>query len=82
VEAEAPLPSTPVSLRVEVAPGGLCTFSFSTDGEHFNPVGGPFTAAAGKWVGAKVGLFAAGAAGGLQPCGYADFDYIHVKVNE
>ncbi len=59
----------PVHLRVEVAAGGKCRFSYSLDGKTFKPLGEPFTASVGRWVGAKVGLFAAGAAGG-----FADYD--------
>ena len=77
VEEEALLPSPPLSLRVEVAPGAMCTFSYSTDGHRFIPIGESFAVVPGKWVGAKVGLFAAGVTKGLQLCGYADFDCIH-----
>ncbi len=55
--------SGPVHLRVDVAAGGKCRFSYSLDGKAFTPLGEPFTANVGRWVGAKVGLFAAGAAG-------------------
>ena len=44
-------------LRVSVAKGAVCSFSYSTDGIRFEPVGGPFTAKPGKWIGAKVGFF-------------------------
>jgi beta-xylosidase/lysophospholipase L1-like esterase len=64
----------PVHLRVTVADGGKCRFSFSTDGKAYTPLGEPFTATVGRWVGAKVGLFAAGASG------YVDFDHIHVAA--
>lgn len=53
-------PAGPVHLRVTVADGGKCRFSYSTDGQDFAPVGDAFTANVGRWVGAKVGLFAAG----------------------
>ena len=82
VEEEAVLPSTSVSLRVQVSSGGRCAFSYSMDDHRFIPIGGLFTAAAGKWVGAKVGLFAAGTAGGQHACGYADFDRIHFTGGE
>ena len=44
--------------RVEVGPDVVCRFSYSTDGTAFEPVGEPFTARQGGWIGAKVGLFA------------------------
>lgn len=55
--------SGPVHLRVDVANGGKCRFSYSLDGKSFTPVGDTFTANVGRWVGAKVGLFATGTAG-------------------
>jgi hypothetical protein len=52
-----------------VADGGQCRFSYSLDGKTFTPLGEPFTANVGRWVGAKVGVFAAGSAGAT-----ADYD--------
>jgi len=43
-------------LRVEVGENAVCRFSYSTDGRRFRPMGEPFAARAGKWIGAKVGL--------------------------
>ena len=64
----------PVYLRVTVRAGGLCRFSFSPDGEHFTPAAPTeFKATVGRWVGAKVGLFAAGA-----PEAHADVDWFRV----
>jgi beta-xylosidase len=61
--------SGPVHLRVTVADGGKCRFSYSTDGKAFTPLGDTFTANVGRWVGAKAGLFAAGDRGT-----HADYD--------
>lgn len=44
-------------LRVKVADGGECTFSYSLDGRKFHRTEGRFQARQGKWIGAKVGLF-------------------------
>ena len=44
-------------LRVKVAKGGVCSFSFSINNKDFTNVGVPFKAREGKWIGAKVGLF-------------------------
>jgi beta-xylosidase len=63
----------PVHLRVEVSAGAKCRFSYSFDGRTFTPLGGEFTAREARWVGAKVGLFAAGAAGAS-----ADYDWFRV----
>lgn len=47
-----------IYFRVKVEKGGLCSFSYSTDGKHFLKAGKPFQAREGKWIGAKLGLFA------------------------
>lgn len=60
-----------VRLRVTVATGARCEFAYSLDGAEFVPTGVAFTATPGRWVGAKVGLFASGAA---DAC--ADFDWL------
>ena len=44
-------------LRVKVADGGLCTFSYSLDGKKYHNAGKSFQARQGKWIGAKTGLF-------------------------
>lgn len=64
------LTAGPVWLRVTVRDGGKCRFSYSRDGQGFTAVGeDDFTASVGRWVGAKVGLFAAGDRGT-----HADYD--------
>lgn len=60
----------PVWLRVTVRAGGKCRFSYSPDGAVFTAIGDEFTATVGRWVGAKVGLFAAGAAGASADIGW------------
>lgn len=47
-----------IYFRVDVRKGGQCTFSYSFDNKTFSKVGETFTARQGKWIGAKVGLFA------------------------
>jgi hypothetical protein len=48
-------------LRVEVkSPDANCTFSFSTDGKQFTPVGPVYRATNAGWMGAKVGLICVG----------------------
>lgn len=74
---ETKVPDGPVFLRVSVKEGGLCHFSYSVDGQKFIPIGGPFKARQGRWIGAKVGIFALGA--NRHPeMGYADFDWFRV----
>lgn len=73
--ASLPAPSAglAVHLQMQVAASGQTTFSFSTDGATFTPIGTPFEAAMGRWVGAQIGLFACGANGA-----YADIDYLRI----
>ena len=72
-----PVRSNTFYLRVQVTKNALCNFSYSTDGTKFSPVGEPFTARQGKWIGAKVGIFAVGT-GQTRETGYADFDWFRV----
>lgn len=65
-------------LRVKVSKGGVCNFGFSTDGIKFSPIGEPFTARQGRWIGAKVGLFAV-RTGRTRETGYADFDWVRFE---
>ncbi|HEX8072322.1 MAG TPA: glycoside hydrolase 43 family protein [Pyrinomonadaceae bacterium] len=65
-------------LRVQVSEGAVCKFSYSVDGKNFTPVGEPFTAREGRWIGAKVGLFAV-RTGKTRENGYADFDWFRVE---
>lgn len=66
-----------VQLRVTVAAGGKSQFSYSLDGKTFTPAGDVFTAREARWVGAKVGVFAAGEKG------HADFtDFMVVPLGK
>ena len=64
-------PGQPLYLRVAVRAGARCQFSYSSDGQQFEPVGPEFVAREGKWVGAKVGLFCLGIAS-PTPAGEAE----------
>ena len=76
--AAIPLKSNTFHLRVKVSKNAVCTFSYSADGKNFSPVGEPFTARKGKWIGAKVGIFAV-RTGKTRETGYADFDWFRVE---
>lgn len=54
------------------------TFYYSTDGKSFKPFGNPFKARAGRWVGAKIGLFATGTKS-INDSSYADYDWFRVE---
>ncbi|TWT88181.1 Beta-xylosidase [Pseudobythopirellula maris] len=69
----SPAEQAAVWLRVNVEPGALCRFSYSTDGESYHDLGQPFHATPGRWIGAKVGLFC------LGKNAQADFDWFEVE---
>ena len=76
-------PAVPVKgnqfyFRVSVSKGANCRFSFSTDGTNFLPVGEAFTAKQGRWIGAKVGIFAV-RNGPARETGQADFDWFRFE---
>ena len=52
------IPEGPLYLRVRVGGEARCQFSYSEDGERYHDLGSLFKARAGRWIGAKVGLFA------------------------
>lgn len=72
------LKSNTFYLRVKVSSGKLCDFSYSADGVTFAPLGETFEARQGKWIGAKVGIFAV-RRGKTRETGYADFDWFRVE---
>ncbi|HEY0320561.1 MAG TPA: glycoside hydrolase 43 family protein [Pyrinomonadaceae bacterium] len=72
------LKSNTFYLRVKVSNGAVCNFSYSVNGATFSPIGEPFNARQGKWIGAKVGLFAV-RTGKTRETGYADFDWFRVE---
>jgi beta-xylosidase len=76
--AMADLKTKSVLLRARVAAGGRTEFSYGTDGERFTVLGEPFVAKPGRWVGAKIGLFAQRGMPGRE-AGYADYDWFRVE---
>ena len=56
------------------------TFYYSTDGKTFKTFGESFTPRAGRWVGAKIGLFATGTKA-INDSSYADYDWFRVESN-
>ena len=75
--ASLPAASNVVYLRARVGADATVRFGFSTDGQTFQDLGAPFTARAGRWIGAKIGLFALGA-GPAWEFGYADVDWFRI----
>ncbi|MEQ9035189.1 MAG: glycoside hydrolase 43 family protein [Gracilimonas sp.] len=80
-----------VWFRAEVQAGGLTSFSFSTDGKKFKNIGEKFQAKEGRWIGAKIGVFATQPRNGdkedyleysSQHSGFADVDWFRITQLE
>lgn len=76
--APVPLDRARISLRVTVGPNATCQFAADVDGKGFVPVGAPFSATPGRWIGATVGLFAT-APETAGRTGAAEFDWFRVN---
>ncbi|PKD16430.1 glycoside hydrolase [Salegentibacter salinarum] len=64
-----------VHLRVKVDKDAQCTFSYSENGRSFKEINDEaFKSVEGKWIGAKVGIFAL-KEDKINDSGYADFDW-------
>ncbi len=74
----AAYPQAEIFLRVSVAEGGICRFSYSSDGVEFTPAGPAFTAKPGKWIGAKAGLFAL-REGFINDAAAVDIDWFRIE---
>lgn len=57
MNASVALKDGTVYLRTVVKDDATCTFSYSTDGRKFHPLGNRFTLREGQWIGAKLGYF-------------------------
>ncbi|PHK99856.1 glycoside hydrolase [Neolewinella marina] len=77
IMATAALEGQEVFLRLSMAPGGLTQFAYSSDGQSFRTLGPPFQAREGKWIGAKMGLFA-NRPRHENDGGYFDYDWFRV----
>ncbi len=77
-EAETACGGDTIELRVAVDTDAACTFSHAKDGGRFTPIGQPFNAIAGTWIGAKVGLFCLAQRSDPAP-GFADVDWFRVE---
>ncbi len=65
-------------LRLSVDSSAACRFSASDDGVLFTPVGDPFSARAGVWVGARIGLYCSSSVGGMDR-GFAEIDWFRIE---
>lgn len=67
-----------IYLRVNVKSEAICQFSYSTDGKNYTEIGSEFKAREGKWIGAKVGLYAL-APDGNNSNGHTDVDWFRFE---
>ena len=74
-----PFDSSTIYLRAQVRAGAVCSFSFSTNGETFLPIGNSFKAREGRWIGAKIGFYAL-RNGVINDAGSADIDWFRVSL--
>ena len=72
------LNSNVVYFRLVVKNGAECRFSYSLDGTSFTSLGNVFKAREGRWIGAKVGLYAL-RDGVINDAGSADIDWFRVE---
>lgn len=78
VNEEERLKSNSALFKVDViAPEALCQFSYSENGIIYKKIGKPFKAQAGKWIGAKIGLFSISVQD-AKAGSYADIEYFQI----
>lgn len=70
-----------ITLRVSVDKNEMCTFSYSENGKDFVKLKETFKALPGKWIGAKVGIFAIQEER-TNDSGYADYDWFRFTKNK
>lgn len=68
----------PIFLKVRVNYPGECTFYYSFTGNDYKPLGTPFKAKEGTWIGAKVGIFCTREFF-INDGGYTDFDWFRIE---
>jgi len=66
-----------IYFRIQVKEKGLCTFLYSQNGKEYHSIGEIFPAQPGKWIGAKVGLFAVRPTSAKNG-GHANFEFFQV----
>lgn len=72
------LSSNDIFLRVRFAVGAVASFSFSSDGKAFTPIGEAFKTREGRWIGAKVGFYFT-RPGKFNDAGTVDIDWFRVE---
>jgi beta-xylosidase len=87
VQGQIEISTNEVWFRATVQKGGATQFSYSVDGNSFNEIGENFQAKEGRWIGAKVGIFASQPRNGSsedyldyssQHSGFTDVDWFRI----
>jgi beta-xylosidase len=73
-----PVNGADIWLRAAVSAEATANFFWSADGANFQPIGSQFRISAGRWIGAKIGIYALGAAN-TGELGYADYDWFRFE---
>jgi beta-xylosidase len=73
----ARLDAPTIYLRMRMKADNHASFEYSRDDKTYLPAGDPFRAAAGVWIGAKLGLFAQGQTAAREN-GYIDVDWLRL----
>ena len=70
-----------IYLSSKIGVGAKTYFSYSVDGINYIDIAEPFQAVAGKWIGAKIGIFAVRNSQ-TNDSGFADFDWFRFEQNQ
>ncbi|MFC7196057.1 family 43 glycosylhydrolase [Halosimplex aquaticum] len=79
VDERVQLQCSSARLRATVEDGGRVRFAYATGDSDFESIGAPFQAQQGRWIGAKIGLFAVQSAASTEAGGHCDFDYFKIE---
>lgn len=78
LKEKVPVKSNELYFKVTVLDGGKCQFFYSINGVNYQAIGESFQARAGRWIGAKVGIFASSTTP-TNDSGYADYDWFRFE---
>ncbi|WP_459193212.1 glycoside hydrolase family 43 protein [Halosimplex sp. J119] len=79
VDERVSLERSSAQLRATVEDGGRVQFGYATGEDDFEPIGSPFQAQQGRWIGAKIGLFAVRSPDTASADGHCDFEHFRIK---
>jgi beta-xylosidase len=77
---QKPISTPELHFRLSMRTGGVTQFYYSENTKDFLPLGSPFVAAQGRWVGAKIGLFSTTPTTESNKNNHADFSNFMIKA--